>query len=160
MENAIAVARSGTGPLATVLLSNPAVLDVATSAGLLNPGQSVIITVETGAGFDQLSVAAMLIPTNDAFFALNGVDGPRGRRALTFYSPGYDAGSERNDELCASIPGPSFTECGGPGGGGQPAGGEEGFVHIHAGIHGIGDFVAADRDWRNPVAQLVIRRVR
>ncbi len=159
-ELATLAEEGSTGPLASVLLSNPAVRDVATAAGLLNPGQSVMIPVETGAGFDHLSVAAMLIPTNDAFFALNGVEGPRGSHVLTLYSPGYDAGSERNDELCASIPGPNFTECGGPGGGGQPAGGEEGFVHIHAGIHGIGDLVAADRDWRNPVAQIVIRRVR
>ncbi len=41
----------------------------------------------------------------------------------------YDAGSERNDETCASIPGPDFVECGGPGTGGQPVGGEEGYVH-------------------------------
>jgi hypothetical protein len=48
---------------------------------------------------------------------------------------------------------------GGAGGGGQPVGDEEGFVHVHAGIHGIGDLVAADRDWRNPVAQIAIRRL-
>ena len=63
------------------------------------------------------------------------------------------------DELCASIPGPNFVECGGNGGGGAPAGGEEGFVHIHAGMHGIGNFKAADRDWRNPVAQITVRRL-
>jgi hypothetical protein len=127
--------------------------------GFIGPGQTKTIIVEAGRRFDHVSVAAMLIPTNDGFFALNGVRGPRGREALTLLSPPYDAGSERNDELCASIPGPSFTECGGPGQGGQPAGGEEGYVHIHAGIHGIGDFIAADRDWRNPVAHITIRRV-
>jgi len=36
-----------------------------------------------GGGFDQLSVAAMLIPTNDGFFALNGVEGPLGNQTLT-----------------------------------------------------------------------------
>jgi hypothetical protein len=117
------------------------------------------VSVETGGNFRHLSVAAMLIPTNDGFFALNGVRGPAGSATLTFVSPAYDAGSERNDELCASIPGPNFAECGGPGGGGQPAGGEEGYVHIHAGIHGIGDLDAAQRDWRNPVAQITVRRI-
>jgi hypothetical protein len=39
-------------------------------------------------------------------------------------------------------------------------GGEEGFVRIHEGIHGVGDFVEATRDWRNPVAKVSIRRVR
>jgi len=93
------------------------------------------------------------------FFALNGAEGPRGDATLTLYSPAYDAGGERNDELCASIPGPFFAECGGPGGGAKVGGGE-GYVHIHAGIHGIGDLIPAMRDWRNPVAQITIRRVR
>ena len=90
---------------------------------------------------------------------MNGVEGPLGNQTLTLYSPAYDAGSERNDELCASIPGPFFAECGGAGSGGKPGGGE-GYVHIHAGIHGIGDLHPAQRDWRNPVAQITIRRSR
>ena len=122
------------------------------------PEEAVTVTVEGGAGFDHLSVAAMLIPTNDGFFALNGAAGPRGDQTVTLFSPAYDAGSERNDELCASIPGPFFAECGGPGGGGKPGGGE-GFVHVHAGIHGTGNLNAAQRDWRNPVAEIAIRRV-
>ena len=100
----------------------------------------------------------MLIPTNDGFFAVNGIEGPSDNQTLTVYSPAYDAGSEVNDELCSNIPGPFFGECGGPGGGGKPGGGE-GYVHIHAGIHGIGDLTAAARDWRNPVAKIVIRRI-
>ncbi len=148
-----------TGPLASVLRGLPAVRDLASSAGLLNPGHSVTVTVDGGGGFDHLSVAAMLIPTNDGFFALNGVAGPRGDQTLRLFSPAYDVGSERNDELCASIPGPFFAECGGPGGGGKPGGGE-GFVHIHAGIHGIDNLNAAQRDWRNPVAEITIQRIR
>jgi len=155
-----------TSPLATLLLSMPEVGDVQTSpppppaSNLIDPGESVVVTVEAGAGFDHLSVAAMLIPTNDGFFAINGVEGPKGNKTLTLFAPAYDAGSERNDELCASIPGPNFAECGGPGGGAMVVGGEEGYVHIHAGIHGIGDLVPANRDWRNPVAKVTIRRVR
>jgi hypothetical protein len=147
-----------TAPLAAALSAMPQVKDVASSGALLPPGESVTIMVSTQGAFDRVSLAAMLIPTNDAFFALNDVDGPRGRSAATLFAPAYDAGSEGNDELCASIPGPSFAECGGPGGGGMPGGGE-GYVHIHAGIHGIGSFAAADRDWRNPVARITIRRV-
>lgn len=153
-----------TGPLATLLLATAGVRDVdstgAPPAGFVGPGQSKMVVVEAGHGADHISVAAMLIPTNDAFFALNGVAAPRGNEVITYLSPAYDSGSERNDELCASIPGPSFVECGGPGGGAKPAGGEEGYVHIHAGIHGIGDLDASLRDWRNPVAQITIRRVR
>jgi hypothetical protein len=148
-----------TTPLKTVLGADPRVLDVTDSGALLDPGASVTIKVKTRGNFDHVSVASMLIPTNDGFFSLNGVEVPRGNRATMFTSVAYDAGSERNDETCASIPGPHFAECGGPGGGGAPVGGEEGYVHVHAGIHGIGDMVAADRDWRNPTARIVIRRV-
>jgi hypothetical protein len=153
-----------TAPLATLLLADPRVRDVADSGpppgGFVAPGQSKTVLVDAGRGADHISVAAMLIPTNDGFFALNGARAPRGHEVLTYVSPAYDSGSERNDELCASIPGPDFTECGGPGQGGQPVGDEEGYVHIHAGIHGIGDLVTAARDWRNPVALITIRRIR
>lgn len=156
---AILAEEGATGPLTTLLEGMPEVKDVVSSIGLLNPGSSVTLTVQAGGNFNHLSVAAMLIPTNDGFFALNGVMGPTGDKKLTFFSVAYDAGSERNDELCASIPGPTFVECGGPGGGGQPAGGEEGYVHIHAGIHGVGNLNGSERDWRNPVAKITVRRI-
>ena len=148
-----------TAELTDLLLATPGVKDVVTVGPLLDPGDSRTITIEGGRRFAHISVASMLIPTNDGFFALNGVRGPRGDRTSEFRSPAYDAGSEVNDELCASIPGPSFVECGNGGGGGAPVGGEEGYVHIHAGIHGIGDFDESERDWRNPVATITIERV-
>lgn len=148
-----------TMPLKDLLLGMSEVKEVVVVSGLTDPGKSATITVKTHGDFDHVSVAAMLIPTNDGFFAINGVKGPEGHKTLNLISPAYDAGSEKNDELCASIPGPSFAECGGPGGGAKVDNGE-GYVHIHAGIHGIGDLVAADRDWRNPVARITIRRVR
>jgi len=161
---AILAEEGDTAPLAQLLLVTPGIRDVADSGpppgGFVAPGQSKTVVVDAGRGADHISVAAMLIPTNDGFFALNGVRAPRGNEVLTYVSPAYDSGSERNDELCASIPGPNFTECGGPGGGGQPAGGEEGYVHIHAGIHGIANLVPSARDWRNPVALITIRRIR
>jgi hypothetical protein len=149
-----------TAPLTALLSTTPGVLDVVTAGPLLDPGASRKVLVRTRGDFDRVSVAAMLIPTNDGFFAVNGVEGPRGHRVVMVSSPAYDAGSEVNDETCANIPGPFFVECGGPGTGGQPSGGEEGYVHIHAGIHGIGDMVASQRDWRNPVARITIQRTR
>jgi hypothetical protein len=53
-----------------------------------------------------------------------------------------------------------MVKTGGFGAGGAPAGGEEGYVHIHAGIHGVGDLEPGMRDWRNPVARITIRRVK
>ena len=158
-ELATLAEEGNTAPLAALLAATGAAGEIATSGGLTNPGASATLTVRTAGGFDHISITAMLIPTNDGFFAINGAEGPEGSHTLVLYSPAYDPGTERNDELCASIPGPAFTECGGPGGGGAPLGGEEGYVHIHAGIHGIGNLNAAMRDWRNPVAKVTVRRI-
>jgi hypothetical protein len=158
-ELALVAEEGNTGPLATALMSMPDVKDVQSSGALLNPGASVTVTVSAPEQFRRVSVVAMLIPTNDAFFSVTDVAGPHGTRVTTVYSPAYDSGTEVNDELCRSIPGPFFDECGGPGGGEAVSGGEEGYVHVHGGMHGIGDMDPARRDWRNPVARIVIRRV-
>jgi hypothetical protein len=159
-ELATLAEEGNTAPLAAALTASPDTAGVITGSGLTNPGASTTLVIDGRRGFGFLSVAAMLIPTNDGFFAVNGVALPRENATLTLTSPAYDSGSERNDELCASIPGPLFAECGGSGGGAAPVGGEEGYVHIHAGIHGIGSFAAANRDWRNPVALITVRRMR
>jgi len=157
-EDLEALAEEGnTAPLETALATTPGVSGVATGSGLLGPGQSMTIVVE-GHRWDRISLAAMLIPTNDGFVALRGA-GPLGYREQSFTPPAYDAGTEYNDEACASIPGPFYEECGGPGGGAMTAGGGEGYVRIHEGIHGVGDFVPARRDWRNPVAYVTVRRI-
>jgi hypothetical protein len=158
-ELATLAEEGNTAPLADALRATPGVRDAVASAGLLDPGATVSQRIQARP-FERISAAAMLIPTNDAFFALSGAVLPLGFAPVRLPVPAYDAGSERNDELCASIPGPFFEECGGAGGGAQVEGGEEGFVHIHAGIHGIGDLDAAERDWRNPTAMISIRRIR
>jgi len=145
------------GPLSAMLAANPKVLDVADSGAPLPPGQSTTVMVNTSGRFTHVSIASMLVPTNDGFLALNGVAGPKGNKTLILNVPAYDAGTEENDELCVSIPGPPLV-CGGEGFNASRDG-AEGFVHVHSGIHGIGDLVAADRDWRNPVARVSIRRV-
>jgi hypothetical protein len=154
-----ALAETGaTAPFEETLASTAGVHGVAISEGLLGPGHTAKIWVKGHRG-DRISLAGMLIPTNDGFVAIDGA-GPFGRWTKPIWAPAYDSGTEINDELCASIPGPPYEECGGPGGGEAPDGGEEGFVRIHEGLHGVGDFDAARRDWRNPVAKVRIRRVR
>lgn len=141
-------------PLSGVLAGSEDVGSIGSSAGLLMPGQSVTIELDADRNFDRLSLAAMLLPTNDAFVALNGIAVPRVlNRTTTVVAFGYDAGSEPNDELCANIPGPS---CGGVGP--SPEAGGEGYVSISAGIQGIGGVPAADYDWRNPVAVVKVTR--
>ncbi len=120
------------------------------------PGMSASVTVTNDKKHRFLSLATMLVTTNDAFAALNGVPLPRSSSA--FFAVAYDAGSEANNENCASIPGPP---CGNPNV--RDTGEAEGYVHIHAGIHGIGDLDPLDpavHDWRNPVAKVTIRRLK
>lgn len=147
-------------PLVNLLRGLPReVHDIASSQGLLTPGVTVDVAVMAGGQFDRVSLVSMLIPTNDAFFGVTAVPLPAGNDVTILDAPVYDAGTEGNDERCASIPGPGFAECGGPGGGARVGGGE-GAVTIHNGIHGVGDLKASDRDWRNPVARITIRRER
>jgi hypothetical protein len=145
------------GPLATDLEKDSRVVDLADSGGLLPPGESVTVTVEAPRGRGQVSLASMMLPTNDGFIALNGAWAPRHKHSIIYSSPGYDAGSEPNDELCISIPGGG--PCGG-GEGGSPGAGGEDYVHVHSGIHGIGDLIPSESDWRNPAAHITIKRVK
>ncbi len=145
-----------TDPLAMMMSNNPRVADIATSSGPLGPGETTSVMVERTGGFHYISLAAMMLPTNDGFIALNGAHVPRGHRSVMYMSPAYDAGSEDNDQSCDHIPGP--FGCDGKGEGFNPADGE-GYVHIHAGIHDYGDIAPDVYDWRNPVARVVIQRV-
>jgi hypothetical protein len=141
-------------PLQEYLESKPyAAKGNAVTAGLTNPGTSQTITLTTHKYFPRLSLASMLIPTNDTFVALDSVKLPHWG-TKTYYAKAYDAGSELNDELCANIPGP---DCGG-----LPfsEGDAEGFVHVSAGIHGEGDLAASAYDWRDAVAKITVTRIK
>ena len=154
-EELVAIAESGNiQPLSDHWLNSGVAHDIATNGALLAPGASTTIVVKTAKGYEHISVAAMLIPTNDGFIAANGITAPKkGNR--TVMSPAYDAGSETNDELCANIPGPA---CGGEGLSVNDSG--EGYVHIHGGISGKADLDASSYDWRNPTAKITITRMK
>lgn len=147
-------------PLCTLLQTSPLVNATAAGNGLLDPGKSISFQIQGNPRRDRLSLAAMLIRTNDAFVSLDSVQQPYpGWPAQSYSARVHVAGGEVNDELCTSIPGPFFAECNGSGGGGKVNGGE-GFVPVRRGIHGVGNLKVSDRDWRNPVAEVRVRPVR
>ena len=77
-----------TDPFITLLRGmRSEVRDAVSTAGLLAPGVTVGIEVLASDPFDRISVAAMLIPTNDAFFAVNGAVLPHGNDTLTLTVP-------------------------------------------------------------------------
>ena len=157
-ELAILAEAGDTAPLAAALHDAPGVGSLQTIDGLLGPGETRAFAV-TGRIGQNLSLAAMLVPTNDTFFAIDGITLPvAGTRAVKALA--YDAGSEPNDQNCANIPGP---RCGGEGASAAPQPGDEGFVHVGNGFHDLGDapgvLAPAHYDWNNPVAIVTIRRV-
>lgn len=157
LEELATLAEGGdTAPLQALLEGLEEVSMAATtpgpSMGLSYAGESVEFEVSAAPRHQVMSFAAMILPTNDSFVALDSVALPS-RGSVTYYAVGHDAGSEANDELCVHIPGPTCGEDGG-----SPDG--EGFVHVSSGIHGIGDLPEEIYDWRNPMAKVVITRMR
>ena len=159
-EGLAAMAEGGdVSGLMTELRQSGSTFDTANSADvlpappLLAAGESVTLRISSNGFRNRLTMAAMLLPTNDTFVALNAIRLPNNGQ-ITLFARAYDAGSEPNDEVCANIPGPT---CGGEG---VSAGaGGEGFVHVASGIQGGVDLDPAVYDFNNPVAQVVITRI-
>ena len=152
MELADLAEGGATGGLQAVLDSQPGnVMDTANGMTLIGPGESETVYITANRYFNRLSLAGMLLPSNDSFVAINSMALPYGQTGVMALA--YDAGSEMNDELCANIPGPTC--------GGTPfsAGLAEGYVHISRGISGAGDLAVSDYDWRNPVAHVSVVRM-
>jgi len=113
------------------------------------PGTSITVEIKAPKK-TYFTVAAMLATSNDAFTSAT-LKAPKKHRYANAMAMTYDAGSEDNNELCIDIPGPP---CGGTN---APIEGDgEGFVTIHNGVHGVGDLVPADLDWRGPTAMVRI----
>ena len=153
-----ALAEDGmTGPLAGLLEVSDGVQDYAVAAGGIPPGGSISVEISALGRDRMLSLAGMLVSTNDAFAGLDGYALPLGFAAFfggsTIDIPAYDAGSEANTESCEHIPGPP---CGSSGM--RVTEGAEGRVHVHRGIYGAGDLDGSAKDWRNPVARVSIER--
>ena len=148
------LAESGNpGPLLSLLDGLPAlVMDTNTNGAMLHPGESVTIEISGSNQYDRVSFAAMLVSSNDAFAGLNSMELPK--RMSSAMVPAYDAGSELNDENCDNIPGPP---CGDMDDSGEAG---EGFVYIGNGISGNVDVDSLTYDWNNPVAHVVVKRVR
>ncbi|GAO37287.1 hypothetical protein SCT_2706 [Sulfuricella sp. T08] len=151
-ELAMLAEEGSAAALVSMASSMPSVSRTSVGSGIIMPGASQTIEIEASGRFPEISVAAMLVSTNDGFMAVRGVIAPR-RGEVIVGAEAYDAGSEANSESCAFIPGPP---CGSHVHDSSPA---EGYVHIHAGIHGIGGLTPAMHDWRGAVAQIEIKRI-
>lgn len=113
-------------------------------------GQSVEFLVPFDLKYPYLTIASMAINSNDCFVALNGA---KLQPKAKIDAPGYDAGSEENNELCSSIPGPACADVEGN----VRSGNGEGHVHVHRGFFGVGDLSASGYDWRNPMMHVEMK---
>jgi len=157
-----------TADLTTDLTAVNATISNNPAGGLLMPGQSTTTTLTIDDNTNSnLSIVAMMLPTNDGFMALNNAPIPTEPGTYTYKVNAYDAGTEANDEIIngggapntAGIPG-GATNTGATGIPGVTA---EGYVHIHRGSlgdfdasGGVSDLDAGTHRWLNPVANIVI----
>ncbi len=125
---------------------------VQVGGGVILPGQSATYTVMTKLPFKKISIVSMLVNTNDTFTGIDAAALPlHGTRV--FYLKAYDAGTEKNTELKANIPGPC-------------CGSHDVRVPTHQrityspGILGVGDLDPAIFNWDEPVAKLTITRTK
>ena len=145
-----------TDPIMMEAEANPDVLQVFVGSAV-PPLQSDQVEIEFTSEFNQVSVAQMLVNTNDAFYAARNVTIPSSGSTLARV-PAYDAGTEVDDENCLNVPGPA---CGGGNRGQNP---QDGVVYISNGVFGEVNGITTDLDnqslydWRNPVADISVSR--
>ena len=136
----------------------------ARGTGIIGPGvrETVQLSiVERDFGEAEVSVATMLVNTNDAFAGLASVDisDLRPGDSMTLWVSAYDAGTEANSEAAGTIPGPAV------GGEGYDEARDDlhDVVVIHRGVVGFDDgllesLLSSQERFDNPVAHVQIRR--
>ncbi len=149
-----------TDPLSALAMTDRNVLGTAVitgAAGPIMPGETASANFAYDRAHVMISVAGMLVTTNDGFLGANDI---RITGGMASYKTviAWDAGTEANTEDCAHIPGP-------------PCGvhdvaveeGAEGYVYVHPGIHHHASGASAEQmvdaakhDWNNPVAKVTV----
>ncbi len=145
---------SGIAALAAQVNANTVVGD-----GMVLPGASVTVMLTADAMHSALSLATMLVSTNDAFVATTNLslfDEAGMPISTTLELRSYDAGSEQNTERGTDIPGPvGLSAEEDPEGTNARVPTEAGVITRHAGIQLVGD-IAASFAWTEPTAMLTI----
>jgi hypothetical protein len=157
--------------LANMLTNADANLNENPAMGLLAPTMSASFSLTNDSANTHLSLAAMILPSNDGFVGLDSWKIPEEAGTYTVFLNAYDAGTEANDEIRGSgAPGeagmpvpPPLDASIGMNGTGVTDMENNTKVHIHRGSLGDDDMTAGKSDinnsvqrWLNPVAKLTI----
>ena len=140
--------------------ANASVLTTAAGAGVLMPAASetLMTNVSDLAGL-QLSIAGMLVNTNDGFAALQGLDISTlavGDSMMAFL-PVFDAGTEANTETAATMPGTGGV-------GFDVVRDDVDFISVHRGVVTADDGLTTSglldkHRFDNPAVKVSIRRI-
>jgi hypothetical protein len=114
------------------------------------PQASRSFEVTSSGKYDRLSLAMMLGLTNDGFTGLDSV--PLHGDGGVYYTSGYDAGTERNNETFAFLPNLSLVFF--------VRDLENGVITNHPGIVGGGALIPAAHGWTDPVARITVERLK
>lgn len=168
-----AIAEDGNqGPMFNLVSGSGKVTDaVDVGAPLTRSGEKVgdfrdsaTFRMKAGSG-DRLSLATMLICTNDGFTGLDRGRLPKGGSRV-FLRNGYDAGTEDNTEMSEDIVDPC-TALGPKALAGDPNGNENNSVathpqrkiRLHPNVHGGGDLSEKRHGWDDPVLKVTVVNV-
>ncbi len=129
--------------------------------GIILPGEADMVDLSvTSSGSVLLSVATMLVNTNDAFAGVTGtsLNNLAVGQSVTLSAPAYDAGTEANTEDAGSVPGPAAG-----GQGFDAARNDRDFVVVHPGVVSAEDGLSGSalddaHRWDNPVIKLTVKR--
>jgi len=146
------------------LLTQEFVIAGESGEGILMPGASETIEVSTMNSPPQmLSTVTMLVNTNDAFSGFNAMDisNMTVGESISLRTGSYDAGTEKNSESSASIPGPAS---GGTGEGYNEARDDVNFVAMHPGVVTADDGLASSvltqaHRFDNPTLAITVTRI-
>jgi hypothetical protein len=139
------------------------VLVTAQNGSVIIPGSSISVEIKSKRDSDlRMSVATMLVNTNDAYTGLTGtlIGDLAVNESKTVYAPAYDAGTEANSETAATVPGPA-----GNGEGYNPVQDDRGFITVHSGAVTADDGLAGSslnesHRWDNPVTRIIVTRIK
>jgi hypothetical protein len=149
----------GVPALLAELNADSQVESVEATGGPIAPGASASTMITTTSDANRISVAAMLICTNDGFASVRNARASQHRGQTTRYGKAWDTGTEINTQLfddlvppCSGIPdvGTGMT---------NPDLAEDGTVRRHRGITRDGDLSPVTHGFENPVIKVTIERV-
>ncbi len=139
--------------------ADPAVSDTTSGTGVIASGAQGTVSL-TGSE-TLLTIASMLVNTNDAITVLNGIELGKMLKdeTMTLYARAYDTGTEGNSEAASDIPGPAAG-----GEGFNAARKDRDFISVHPGIVSMDDGLASSvlsegHRFDNVVAKIMIKRI-